>query len=87
MVQEAQRRLRALGAAVLKVHGSALQPRFVDCFVVYQGKPYVLEGKLPGQKLTPHQANTLRLWARAGATVGVFHSPEEAEALVLGASR
>lgn len=84
MVAEAQRRLRAIGAVVVKVHGGPLQPALNDLVGCYRGRAFMLEGKRPGGRMTPRQQVRAAQWAKAGAITGVFTSPAEAAALVTG---
>ena len=55
------------------------QPDVTGCI---QGYRIELEGKMPGKKPTPLQAQRLRLWADAGAITGVYYSLEEAQKIV-----
>lgn len=41
-----------------------------------------LEGKLPGNKPTPKQAQWLDIWTATGAVTGVFYSLEEAKEII-----
>lgn len=76
-------RLRKLGCAALKIHGSPLQPAAVDVLAVAPGgRSVALEVKRPGQAATPRQARFLAVWGEAGAVVGTVHSADEAEALL-----
>jgi CBS domain-containing protein len=84
IVAEALARLRALGAVAVKVHGGPYQPALNDVVGCYRGRAFLLEGKRPGERMTPRQARIAEQWAAAGAIVGVFTSADEAVALVTG---
>lgn len=89
IVTQIMARLRARGASVLKIHGSAFQPAGLDlfgCAPALGGRMFVLEVKQPGKDATPRQAVLLEQWRRSGAIAGVVTSPAEAEALVFGES-
>lgn len=80
-----QARLRRLGCAVLKVHGSPLQPAAVDFVAVAPcGHAVALEAKAPGKDATPRQRAFLAAWGERGAIVGVVTSADEVEVLIGG---
>ena len=75
--------LRASGAWVFKVHGSALQqagvPDLVGCLP--DGKMCGLEVKRPGKKLTAIQAHIIEQIKAAGGIAGRVESVADVEAL------
>lgn len=82
IVTGAQAKLRRLGAVVVKVHGGPMQPDINDLVGCYQGRAFMLEGKRPGEQMTPRQRVRAAQWAKAGAITGMFTSADEAVALV-----
>lgn len=84
IVTMAQERLRKIGAVVVKIHGGPYQPDANDLIGCFNGRAFMLEGKRPGEKMTPRQRLRAEQWAAAGAITGVFTSADEAVALVLG---
>jgi len=60
-------------------HANKGEPDVTGCS---HGIRIELEGKLPGNKVTPLQAKKLRNWEAAGAITGVYHSLEEAQQIV-----
>lgn len=77
-------RLRALGCAVVKIHGSAFQPDAVDILGVARcGHALAIETKAPGKAVpTPRQARFMAAWGANGAIVGTAQSADDAERLV-----
>ncbi len=55
--------------------GTAGDPDLTGC---YRGRHFELEVKAPGGRLSRIQEVRLKEWHRAGAVVGVVHSPDEA---------
>lgn len=84
MVTQAQERLRKVGAVVVKIHGGPMQPDANDLIGCFNGRAFMLEGKRPGEQMTPRQRVRAAQWAKAGAITGMFTSADEAVALVLG---
>jgi len=56
------------------------QPDITGCI---KGIRIEIEGKLPGNKPTPLQANRLKKWAAAGAITGVYDSFEKAQKIII----
>jgi hypothetical protein len=54
---------------------AAGDPDLTGC---YRGRHFELEVKAPGGRLSRIQEVRLKEWHRAGAVVGVVHSPDEA---------
>lgn len=77
--------LRAQGAVVIKIHGSAYSrtgdPDLVGC---YLGTAFAIEVKQPHGKLTRIQVKRLEEWEKAGARVGVATSLYEIVSIALG---
>jgi hypothetical protein len=84
IVAAAQRELRAIGAVVVKIHGGPYQPDLNDLVGCHRGRAFMLEGKRPGEPMTPRQRVRSEQWKAAGAITGVFTSAGEAVALVTG---
>lgn len=77
--------LRAQGAAVIKIHGSAYSrtgdPDLVGC---YLGVSFAIEVKQPGSSPSKIQIKRLIEWGNAGARVGVATSVQEIIDIALG---
>lgn len=58
-----------------------------DLLAVVNGRAVFMEAKKQGEKLTPDQEQEHERLRRAGATVVVIHSPDEAIAAVMGVRR
>ena len=71
------------GCRVKKHHGSVFGKAEVDVYGCINGRALFLEAKRPGEKPTPRQVRIMEEWRACGAITGVFHSVEEALALVL----
>lgn len=87
IVDGAQRKLRALGAVVAKIHAGPMQPDLNDLVGCYRGRAFMLEAKAPGEQMTPRQRVRAQQWAAAGAITGMFTSADEAVVLVTGGAR
>ena len=62
----------------IKLHGSIyIESGTPDIHITYKGRSYWCEVKQPGRMLTQLQAQRLKEWENAGATVGVVHSWDE----------
>ena len=62
----------------IKLHGSIyIESGTPDIHITHKGRSYWCEVKQPGRVLTQLQAQRLREWENAGATVGVVHSWDE----------
>ena len=55
-----------------------------DIVGAYKGRPFAIEVKRPGKKVTPEQAGELMLAKLAGVATGVATSVEEAMRIVCG---
>lgn len=84
IVAAALKALRDRGAVAIKIHGGPYQPDCNDVIGCYQGRAFMLEGKMPGKQMTPRQQVRAQQWATAGAITGQFTSAAEAVALVTG---
>lgn len=77
--------LRQARVYVIKMHGSAYQiPGLPDLWCVVDGKLTCLEVKQEGEKPTRRQEFEIEKLRKAGATVAVVRSVEEATDVVLG---
>jgi hypothetical protein len=78
LLRSCERILREKNIVFRKRHGTiygvAGDP---DLYLCWQGKHAEIELKRPGEKPTPLQQIRMREWARAGAIVGVVHTPDE----------
>ena len=79
IVQRIMTQLKQLpNTKALKLHGSIYAERGTpDIHITHKGRSYWCEVKQPGCVLTPLQAQRLKEWQDAGATVGVVHSWDE----------
>ena len=67
------------GCEVTKIHGGPYtrkgEPDLLGCC---NGRFFAIEVKLPGETPEPIQLHVLRLWAKAGARVGIARSVQDA---------
>lgn len=74
--------LKKRGGFVFKVHGGTMQTAGIPDILYFEnGKPYALEVKRPGCKPTELQAHIQDELRKAGVTVAVVHSVDEALAI------
>lgn len=79
IVQKIRKAVEKDGGWVLKVHGSPSQVAGIpDLIICWRGLFVALEVKRPGGSATPLQAHTLDEISKAGGSVGVVTSVEEA---------
>jgi hypothetical protein len=70
------------GGFFRKRYGGPMQKGEPDVTGCVFGIRCELEGKLPGKHPTAKQKNSLKRWEKSGAITGVYHSIDEAVAIV-----
>ena len=84
IVKAIMKRLRGLGACVVKIHGGPFQAAgFPDLFVLISGRVILLEVKTPKGRVSAIQATCHRAMRAAGGSVFVVRSADEAKEAVL----
>lgn len=80
LVTRIAKEYRKRKAKVIKIHGSAMQPKEIDLVVCYHGYFIGLEVKDPTatRGATPLQQHTISEIVRAGGTASVVRSLDEA---------
>jgi Holliday junction resolvase len=78
-----QAAVKAAGGKVIKIHGGQFSVAGTpDLIGTLNGRPFAVEVKVPGGKVTKLQEHELEAWKAQGWNVGVAYSVEEAMGII-----